>query len=495
MMPLTPVQQAAFNSLRHALSVNPIALLWGESGSGKTTVLHELEREFGARLLTLRDLLEAMRSQHPLALEETFERIVLEALDQSACVIIDDVDVLERVVGGCHSYPRSRWLQAPALTLCRYAAETNKKLVFGGTAPSAVRSRAYSFEIKEFGLADCVQLIAAYLPPAQVQRLNIEKIHRYAPGLDGHQIKNACRWLADEASLDTDRFIEYLRSQGLTSNVHLSEVRQVGLQDLQGIDDVIESLETHIVFPLENDEMSTRYGLKPKRGVLLLGPPGTGKTTIGRALAHRLKSKFFLIDGTFIAGTDQFYYRVDAVFEEARRNAPAIIFIDDCDAIFQSGQELGLYRYLLTKLDGLESQSMGRVCVMFTAMNVADLPPALVRSGRIELWLETQLPDARARHSILRRHLDGLPEEVAEVNVSQLVEATAGFTGADLGPVVDDGKNLLAYDKVQKREPKPPTSYFLAAIQAIQRNREQYAQATSASDAQTQAPFAPGESS
>ena len=481
---LTPVQQAAFNGLRHALSINPIALLWGDDGSGKTTVLHELEREFGARLLTLKDLLQTMRTKHPLALEETFEQIVLDALEQSDCVIIDDADVLESVVDGCGPYPRQRWLEAAALSLCRYAAEAHKKLVFGGGAPDAVRSRGYQFGIGDFALADYAQLIAAWLPPPLVQHLNIEKVYRYAPGLDGHQIRNACLWLTDEASLDTDRFIEYLRSQGMTSNVHLSEVRQVALQDLEGIDEVIDSLETHIVFPLENDEMSTLYGLKPKRGVLLLGPPGTGKTTIGRALAHRLKSKFFLIDGTFIAGTDHFYHRIDRVFAEAQRNAPAIVFIDDCDAIFQSGQELGLYRYLLTKLDGLESQSMGRVCVMFTAMNVADLPPALVRSGRIELWLETKLPDAPARSQILSRHLQGLPEDAAEVDVQQLVEATAGFTGADLRPVVDDGKNLLAHDKVHQRMPKPPTSYFLSAIQAIRTNKERYAQATESAPAE-----------
>jgi SpoVK/Ycf46/Vps4 family AAA+-type ATPase len=479
---LTPAQKTALNSLRHALTLNPVALLWGDNGSGKTTVLQELARECHMRMLTLKDLLEAMRSQHPLALEETFERIVLEALDLAEGVIIDDVDVLESVVGGCRSYPRSDWLEAPALTLCRYAVETNKKLVFGGGAPQAVRNRAYQIGIEDFTLADCTQLMTAYLPPWQAERLNIEKIFRYAPGLDGHQIKNACRWLADKSPLDSDRFIEYLRSQGMTSNVQLSEVRQVALQDLQGIDEVIDSLERHIVFPLENDEMSTLYGLKPKRGVLLLGPPGTGKTTIGRALAHRLKSKFFLIDGTFIAGTDRFYYRVDRVFEEAQRNAPAIIFIDDCDAIFQSGQELGLYRYLLTKLDGLESQSMGRVCVMFTAMNICDLPPALVRSGRIELWLETKLPEAEARRSILSRHLHSLPKDGGAVDVSQLVAATAGFTGADLGPVIDDGKNLLAYDIAHQREAQSPTAYFLAAIQAIRTNRERYALATNPPD-------------
>src|ERR1041384_5659661 len=84
----------------------------------------------------------------------------------------------------------------------------------------------------------------------------------------------------------------------------------------------------HIVLPLENDELATRLQLKPKRGVLLVGPPGTGKTTVGRALAHRLKSKFFLIDGTFISGTRDFYERVHHVFEAAKQNAPSIIFID-----------------------------------------------------------------------------------------------------------------------------------------------------------------------
>jgi ATP-dependent 26S proteasome regulatory subunit len=92
----------------------------------------------------------------------------------------------------------------------------------------------------------------------------------------------------------------------LASNVDLSEVQPVSLRDLQGVDSVIESLEANIVLPLENDELATEFGLKPKRGVLLAGPPGTGKTTVGRALAHRLQSKFFIIDGTFISGTQHF---------------------------------------------------------------------------------------------------------------------------------------------------------------------------------------------
>src|SRR4029077_14071762 len=138
-------------------------------------------------------------------------------------------------------------------------------------------------------------------------------------------------------------------------------------------------------------------------------------TTVGRALAHRLRGKFFLIDGTFIAGTDQFYWRINHIFESAKQNSPSVLFIDDSDAIFESGQELGLYRYLLTMLDGLESASAGRVCVMLTAMNVAALPPALLRSVRVELWLEMQLPDENARLAILGQHLTPLPTPLADL--------------------------------------------------------------------------------
>jgi ATP-dependent 26S proteasome regulatory subunit len=137
----------------------------------------------------------------------------------------------------------------------------------------------------------------------------------------------------------------------------------------------------------------------------------------------------------------------------------------------------GLYRYLLTMLDGLESESAGRVCVMMTAMDVAHLPPALLRSGRIELWLEVRLPDEDARADILRQHLSRLPPAIGEVSLPAMVAATVGFTGADLKRLVDDGKNLLAYDKAQGRPLRDPTDYFLAAVETVRTNKERYAAA------------------
>ncbi len=184
-----------------------------------------------------------------------------------------------------------------------------------------------------------------------------------------------------------------------------------------------------------------------------------------------------MIDGTYISGTDDFYKRIHQVFQAAKQNAPSIIFIDDSDVIFENSEETGLYRYLLTMLDGLESESVGRVCVMMTAMDVGNLPPALVRSGRIELWLETQLPDQEARAAILDRHLAALPEAIGPVDAAALVANSEGLTGADLKRLVDDRKLLYAYDRARAVPPRPATDYFLTAMETLRGNKERYAAA------------------
>src|SRR5262249_7637144 len=144
--------------------------------------------------------------------------------------------------------------------------------------------------------------------------------------------------------------------------------------------------------------------------------------------------------------------------------------------LFESNdiQSAGLYRYLLTLLDGLESETAGRVCVMMTVMDVATLPPALVRSGRVELWLEMRLPDETARSVILRRNLAGLPESIGEVDEAGLARETDPFTGADLKRLVEDGKALLAYDRASGLPLRPATEYFVEAVQTVRTNKQAY---------------------
>ncbi len=476
MAQLTPAQETSLNVLKYALSAGNLLLLTSHTGRGRTTILRHLHQETGGGFVTSKEFLDQSGSRHPLSLEEALHASIASALQQHDLVYVDDVDLIHDATSSCHFYPRGQYIETAMLELTRLAAAKGKKLIVStdGSVASAFATRSFSVSIPKFGPRDYACLLEAFLGPEAAASLDCDKIFRFAPKLTAHQIKAACDWLLPQGPFDTGQFIEYLRSQRLASNVDLAEVQNVDLADLQGVDDVLRSLDIHIVLPLENDVLANDLALRPKRGVLLYGPPGTGKTTIGRALAHRLRGKFFLIDGTFIAGTSNFYDRIHRVFEAAKDNSPAVIFIDDADAIFEDGEERGLYRYLLTMLDGLESEGTARVCVMMTAMNLNHLPPALVRSGRVELWLEMKLPDAAARDRILQKHLANLPEPLSVINRTRIMEVTDGFTGADVKRLVEDAKSLYAFDRANQNDPRSGTEYFEEAAAGVRENKQRY---------------------
>ncbi len=479
-------QQNSYDQLLLSLPKGNVFVLYGKAGAGKTSLLTRLQEEQGGFTLNLKNFMEAMQSRHPYALEETFGKLVMDALLQYDTVIVDDFHLLYNPFCCNPFYQRKDFFEAPAMMLASYAIAANKKLIVtgDGNMAGAIAQRSYDIRIGKFEATDYEALCRTYLKPEVAARLDYQKIYRFAPKLNAHQLRYACLWFSPDDELTTEAFIDYLRAMRLTSNVDLDEVQAVNLHELKGIEDIIQSLEANLILPLENDELANEYDLKPKRGVLLAGPPGTGKTTIGKALAHRLRSKFLLIDGTFISGTKDFYERIQQVFEVAKQNAPAIIFIDDSDVIFESNDETGLYRYLLTMLDGLEGKSAGRVCVMMTAMDVSKIPPALVRSGRIELWLETRLPDEAARTAILQDLFPKLPPTLAGTELAPIVGSTEGFTGADLKRLAEDGKSLYAYDKIKGNVMQAPVEYFLRAVATVRTNKERYAEAEALASAQ-----------
>jgi transitional endoplasmic reticulum ATPase len=474
-----PAQQQALDTLERHVRAHHVTSLMGRPGSGKTTILRTLHDRIGGVYLTTRQFIEASSDRHPLALDETVYDVLREALSSNDAVLVDDFHLVAIVSCCAHGNPRLNLLAAALVPIAHMARDTGKRLVFAteGIPVPGIFERVPHAQIPPFEVDDYARLCTTYLPAERARALDVRKIHRFAPNLNARQLRNTCNALRDDDRLDTERFITYLREHQLVSNVDLGEVQAVDLHDLKGLDDVLESLEANVILPLENTQVADELGLKAKRGVLLAGPPGTGKTTIGRALAHRLKSKFFLIDGTVVSGASNFFQRIHYIFEAAKQNAPAIIFIDDSDVIFESGQDTGLYRYLLTMLDGLESTSAGRICLMMTAMDVGSMPPALVRSGRIELWLQTTFPDGAARTAILRDRLVDLPKAIGSVDIAALTAASDGLSGADLKRVVEDGKLLFAFDRERKKHTKPSTEYFLTAIETVRRNKEQYAEA------------------
>jgi predicted AAA+ superfamily ATPase len=427
--------------------------------------------------VSIKDFLDVLMARDPLAIEESFTELVDGCFEKDELVIIDDFQLVRNVVDS-FEYPRRGLLDAMITALLDRADRDGKKILFGtdleGGLP-CIGARARVWTVGDFAAVDYETICRRYIRTTVADRLDYVRIHRFAPMLNLWQLRNACVSLAALDDLSTDKFVEYLGENNLISNVNIEEVRAVALEDIKGVDDVIEALEAKFALPFENPVLAAELDLKPRRGVLLAGPPGTGKTTIGRALARRLKGKFFLLDGTAISGTERFYSTIDHVFNAARRNAPAVIFIDDADVIFENGGDRGLYRYLLTKLDGLESASADRVCVMLTAMDPGNLPQALLRSGRIELWLETRLPDIDARLAIFRESLAKLPPPISVVDYAVLAAASQGLTGADLRSVIEDGKLVFARDKSNGTAYRPVEEYFLEAIGAVRENRRNYA--------------------
>jgi transitional endoplasmic reticulum ATPase len=474
---LSPTQQKARKALVAAITRPGLVALAAESGMGRTTILGTLGADTKTVRLDVRDFMAALGRHHPLALEESWHELVTTALARDAqLVLFDDFQSILNVCLG-HMYPRTNLLWGAIQSVSRVAHDSGKSVVVSmdkrtcGMISGCVTMGSLTSE-------DYAHFLGVFLGADRAGRLDVGRIHRFARKLTARALETSCTALREKRDLDTDGFVEYLRVHQLATNVDLGEVEAVALDELKGVDDVIQALEANLVLPFEEPALATELGLKPKRGVLLVGPPGTGKTTIGRALAHRLKSKFFLIDGTVVGGTPNFFATVHRIFEAAKHNAPSIVFIDDSDVLFEDGSDHGFYRYLLTMLDGIESESAGRICLMMTAMDVASLPPALVRSGRVELWLEMRLPDADARQAILAQRCASLPASVGPVDVARLAAASEGLTGADLKRVIEDGMLLLGYDRARHKPQRPAVDYFVQAVESVRANKQRYAAAS-----------------
>ena len=474
---LCPQQTEALDFLIGWREQTPVLHVSSETGFGKTEVLKEFQRQTGAHWLDVRPFVADVAARHPMAMQDSMWQLLMLAIENHSSVIVDDFNLFFDYATGCSRSPRGSYHETVAKALLLTVEGKRGQLILGsnGELPEAFANAQWSTSIDDFAVVDYRHLFEQFLGESSAN-IDFDSIFRFAPKLNICRIQRICHWLKTKGTLTTEEILDFIQSQGMASNVEVSEVQEVELKDLCGVDEVITALEDYIIMPMENLKLAAELGLAPKRGVMLAGPPGTGKTTIGRALARRLRGKFFLIDGTVISGTEYFYHHINSIFHMAMANAPAIVFIDDSDVIFESGREHGLYRYLLTMLDGLESKSANNVCVMMTAMDLGNIPPALVRSGRIELWLEMKLPDAANRPRLIQQLMADKVQLRSEHTWPAIVDATDGFSGADLKRLVQDAKLNLAVDMTRGREVQVFENYLLRAANAVKLSRTAYAQ-------------------
>ena len=211
----------------------------------------------------------------------------------------------------------------------------------------------------------------------------------------------------------------------------------VNYDDVGGMGDTIRQLREMVELPLRYPELFTRLGVDPPKGVLLHGPPGTGKTRLAKAVANESEASFFTINGPEIMGSayGESEKRLREVFEEAAKASPSIVFIDEIDSIapkrtqVHGEAEKRLVAQLLTLMDGLHARSS---IVVIAATNRPDaIDEALRRPGRFDREIVIGVPDEAGRREIIGIHTRGMPLGEG-VDLDELARTTHGFVGADL---------------------------------------------------------------
>jgi len=243
----------------------------------------------------------------------------------------------------------------------------------------------------------------------------------------------------------------------------------VTYEDIGGLKEELQKVREMIELPLKHAELFERLGIDPPKGVLLYGPPGTGKTLIAKAVANEAGANFYSIQGPEIMSK---YYgqseeRLREKFEEAQKNAPSILFIDELDSIAPKREEVTgeverrVVAQLLTLMDGLSAR--GQIIVIGATNREEAIDPALRRPGRFDREIEIGVPDRRGRKEILLIHTRGMPIEgddnAREAIISELANLTHGYVGADVAALAREAamKALRRYlPDIDLNRPIPP---------------------------------------
>lgn len=442
-------------------------LLYGPPGTGKTLIARAVANEAGANFFAIQgpEIMSKFYGQS----EERLREIFMDAEKNAPSVIfIDELDSIaprrDEVQGEVE-----RRVVAQLLTLMDGLTSRGNIIVIAATNredaidPALRRPGRFDREIEigvptAAGRKEIMQIHTRGMPLDET--VNLDSIAELTHGFVGADLAALAREAAMRAlrrylpdielgkAIPTET-LEKMRVTAADFNDALKdiepsamrevliEIPKVTWEDVGGLDSVKKELHEAIELPLEDPESFKRLGIKAPRGVLLFGAPGTGKTLIARAIATESKANFISIKGPEIMSkwVGESEKAIRMIFKKAKQVAPAIIFLDEIDAIaprrgshFDSGSTERIVNQLLTSMDGLEDMQHVFVVAATNRPDIVD--PALLRPGRFDKLLLIPVPDEAARLKILQVHTKNMPLE--GVDLSQLAKRLDKYVGADI---------------------------------------------------------------
>ncbi|MEM0343326.1 MAG: CDC48 family AAA ATPase [Thermoplasmata archaeon] len=442
-------------------------LLFGPPGTGKTLIARAVANEAGANFFSIQgpEIMSKFYGQS----EERLRDIFTEAEKNAPSVIfIDELDSIAPRRDEVHGEVERR-VVAQLLTLMDGLTSRGNVIVIAATNredaidPALRRPGRFDREIEigvpsAEGRKEILQIHTRGMPLDE--SVQLEYIAKITHGFVGADLAALAREAAMKSlrrhlpEIDLGKPIpaEVLEKMKVTAQdfsealreIEPSAMREVLVEmpaarwdDIGGLDDIKKELREAIELPMEDPESFARMGIRPPRGVLLFGAPGTGKTLIARAVANETRANFISIKGPEIMSkwVGESEKAVRMIFKKAKQVSPSIVFLDEIDAIaprrgshFDTGATERVVNQLLTSMDGLEDMENVFVIAATNRPDIVD--PALLRPGRFDKILLVPVPDERARLKILQIHTKNMPLE--NVDLEGLAKRLEGFVGADL---------------------------------------------------------------
>jgi transitional endoplasmic reticulum ATPase len=479
-------------------------LLSGPPGTGKTLLARAVAEETNATFLQINgpEIVSKHYGESEAQLREIFERAQAKA---PAIIFIDEIDAIapkrEGLDGGRQV---ERRIVAQLLTLMDGINGRGQVIVMAATNlpdsldPALRRPGRFDREIA-IGVPDRIgrrEIIAVHTRGMPLAAdVDLDRLASVTHGFVGADLAALAREAgmaslrraaAGGAALDIAGLeVGAADFDGALKDIRPSAVREVYTDvpevywdDVGGAAEAKQALAEAVIWPLRHPHVFERLHLRPTKGVLLAGAPGTGKTLIAKALATEAGVNFISVRGPQLLNqyVGESERAVRQIFAKARMAAPCIVFFDEIDALAPvRGQGDGavmerVVAQLLTEIDGVDD--LKGVFLLAATNRVDRVDPALIRPGRFDQVIEMPLPDAVTREDILHIHLRGLPV-TDDVEVAPVAAATEGFSGAELKGLIQTASLAAARRAVAagEREPAVTAEDLTAGLAAMGRGR------------------------